>query len=1546
MTKLLKILGNTILILIEIVLISVIAFLFLVRLSFFQTFIAHKASEYLEEMIDSKVSIGKVDIAFLDQIYLDEVYVEDQHQDTLFYIQELFVNYSFSKAFLQLDFQLDNVEIKQAKAKLIRYEGEKDLNLKFFIDAFKSDKPKDRKVDFKISIDDVSIVDSYFLFHDQNKESKDFGVDFTNLEARDIQLLARNVVILPKEYQADFDLISFHERSGFELEKLKTAALFNDKGLRLKNANINTKSSIINLANFEMVTESLQDYKSFIDIVQLNSDIDTSYVSLKDISYFAPQLQGMDDIVVLSGNTRETIQEFAMNDIYLKLGRGTVVKGDFTLPDFRALANQEIHQKIDYVSVYTEDLERLRLPDNTSTSYIQWPEVLSEVKFFESRNLSFNGRLNNMTAIIPNIHTNVGDIWFDKSFSLAIDTTFKNIHILPNDGQVNFMRLANIEMNQLLKDKNFGKVNGSFGLKSVEINPEGVRVKNINGILTQTELYNYKYDYIIFDNVNYTLNSLNQLSQNEVAGEIYVRDENLDLSFNGFMSIGNFLEMKARISVECAMLEEIHPTLEERGELITNIMVDARGKDFTDFEGHLMIDSLYYEENNQVFKTTDFNGYMVRNQHKDSISISSGFLNANVNGKIDYEKVAQNIQQQITAVFPTINLVKREEIQDELTVFDYNISVNNINNLLVIFFPDIQISDQAQINGFYNGKNNHIGVNIDADYFQIKSFRFNGIEAFQEITNQELIALISVDGLLSNDSLIYKNVHFTGLASNGGLDSQLLFDDLDDNRSDLEWFTNLKESNYFEVDIYPSHIIFNKNKWEIKNRGKVEFADSCYMVSNIKLEYKDQYIGVNGNLSSSPFDRLYIDVMNLNLDELSSLFLPETKLSGIANVSGYASALSTGMQFNGEAVIEDFFVNESEVGVVGFGINYNANSDRVGMYGDIFYRNIQTFNFGGYYVLKEETEAIGTMDFDMIFKKTKIDVVSEFLDPEVFSALRGNLEGNLKLTGTLNDPVLTGKVNLNDGLLNLAILGADMYFDGEIETKEDGIFIHRMPIRDQEGNTGFVTATLTHDNFKDFNFEIIANLEEHPTLKMPNNPSRPLPVDRFLVMNTTYDLNVPYYGDGYITGIVTIKGGLDDLEIDVIAKTRRGTKFVLPLYGPTTIEEDGFVSFKKEEGEETVEKKVDLSGLDLMMNFEVTDDAEVKIIFDEKSGDELAARGNGNIRLSVNQFNELAMDGTFTVTNGSYNFVLEPYKQVFSIAPGGTVQWVGDPYEAILDINAYNKTTANLSVVMPNIIDNKSSNNEEIYSYLTLQGNMSNPEISFDIDAPNASESGRAIISRIRSDRDELNKQFFSLFISKSLMPLSGQQGSSFGSSGAFLDLASSQINNILNRMSDGYKMNVNLESDDFTGQFSGEFGLSKSFLEDRLLISGSFGVGTRRIEEGASPEEAIPNQNTFIGDVKIEYLLNEEGTFRMNVFNESNNNYILQDEGRGQFTQGVGLSYKEDFNNFEDFKLFQFIANFFRKKNNKVDVGVGKRNQRSIPKEYLNGQSILNEDE
>ncbi|PKR81627.1 hypothetical protein CW751_03635 [Brumimicrobium salinarum] len=1544
MTKLLKILGNIVLFLVEIVLICIIVFAFLIRTSNFQTYLAHKGAEFLTEKLDTKVSIGRVDVAFIDQVYFDQLYIEDQQQDTLFYINEFRVNYNLSGAML-LNFNIEKVRLKKAKIALRRRKDAEDLNLQFIIDAFKPEDAKDEPLDFAFNIKKVELINSHFIFDDENAQYVNHGVDFKHIDAKHINLTAYDVLIYPDKYIADIQEFNFQEKSGFELTGLTTRALFGPKGLRMAETELKTRRSHLKVNSFALKTRDLSSFSHFVDSVGLESDFKTSEVALNEVALFAPQLKGMNEVVTLAGNSKNAVNDLLLNDISIAFGKGTKIKGDFSLPNFTQLSRANIKQQLDYLSVNVSDIKQFRLPDSAPQKYISWPEVLDELRFFEINDIAVDGNVNDLNFDIEDLNTNLGSFQFQDAFRVLSDTNYQTFTILPKNNNQSQVQVSALSLSAIVKDKNYGKLNGLFGLNTAIITSDKIQIKGVEGTLTNTELYDYSYDYIILDGFDYTLNNNLVTTQNSIQGKMYVRDENFDLSFDGLFSMGNDLKIKADIDLECARLDQLNSAFENMGELSSFIKIDAAGSDFNDFKGDLFIDSLYYEEDTASFSTTNFNGFVERRTDKDSIAIQSDFVAVDINGLIDYSKVGRNIRAQIGQLFPAMNVGIEEMVSDDHSKFDYDIKIKRINPILNVLYPVVQVADQTFINGYYNGNTNALGVNLSSDYVAYDNIRLSQIDAMQEISNQELLALIDVNKMYLNDSLTVQNIHFTGLAADGGLDSQLLFEDQSESSSNVEWFTNLQEKSAFEIKVFPSYITLNGHQWNLKNHAELSYIDECLIVEGLKLEHEDQYVSANGHLSSSMYDKMYLDVMDLDLKELGDILGPDNVLSGTMNVSGYVTTPVSNLQFFGEAIIDEFKINETKVGNLSFGADYTSNNEKVNLFGDILYGSKQTFQFKGDYYLSERSQALGNLDFTMIFNKTDISVVNEFLDPDVISDLRGNLNGELKLIGTFKEPVMTGKVDFNDGMINLAILGSNMFFEGEIESVKDGVYINQMPVKDVEGNTGFLTGSLFHDNFSNFYFELIANLEEHPVKRLATDPSKPFPVDRFKVMNTSYDIENPYYGEAYITGIANISGYADNLSIIVNAKTKRGTKIVFPMYGPTTITEDGFISFKKDSSMVAEsEKRVDLTGVDLQLNFDVTDEAQVKLIFDEKVGDEISARGKGDLSLTVDQFNDLAMDGTYRVSDGVYNFVLGPYKQNFNISPGGTVQWAGDPYEAILNIDAYYRTMANLSVVMPDVVNSQSSNNEEIFSHLNITGNMMSPEIAFDLEAPKASESGKAIISRIRSDQDELNKQFFSILISKSFIPLSGQGGGSGAAGGgAFLDLATTQINNILNKMTEGYQMNVNLENDEFSGQFSGEFGVSKAFLDDRLLVSGSFGVGTTRGENGTSDE--LPSQNQFIGDVKVEYLLNEQGTFRMNVFNESNNTTVLQNEAKGQFTQGLGVSYKEDFHTLEDFKLFQFFANIFRKRDEWVDVQEQKNNKVPIPAEYRDGKAIKNEE-
>src|SRR5690606_2685216 len=178
-----------------------------------------------------------------------------------------------------------------------------------------------------------------------------------------------------------------------------------------------------------------------------------------------------------------------------------------------------------------------------------------------------------------------------------------------------------------------------------------------------------------------------------------------------------------------------------------------------------------------------------------------------------------------------------------------------------------------------------------------------------------------------------------------------------------------------------------------------------------------------------------------------------------------------------------------------------------------------------------------------------------------------------------------------------------------------------------------------------------------------------------------------------------IFGYLNNLDINVNLKTQKGTAVNLSLFGQSELSEDNFIEFvSKELTDVSKERKIDFTGVSLNLNFDVTPDAEVKIIFNEQTGDEITAYGEGKLGLSLDNLGQMALEGTYFVREGSkYNFVLGPIKETFHIADGGSITWTGNPYEANLNIQAFYKVRANLGELSPELL---TTGNQEVNCFL------------------------------------------------------------------------------------------------------------------------------------------------------------------------------------------------------------------------------------------------------
>jgi len=326
---------------------------------------------------------------------------------------------------------------------------------------------------------------------------------------------------------------------------------------------------------------------------------------------------------------------------------------------------------------------------------------------------------------------------------------------------------------------------------------------------------------------------------------------------------------------------------------------------------------------------------------------------------------------------------------------------------------------------------------------------------------------------------------------------------------------------------------------------------------------------------------------------------------------------------------------------------------------------------------------------------------------------------------------------------------------------------------------------------------------------------------------------------------------------------------------------------------EIIHSTTEIKGVELAFDLDITQDAEVEIVIDKSSGSSIRGRGEGNLLVEINTNGKFNMYGDIVVFEGIYNFIYGGLVQKeFQVEPGGTLEWEGEPLNAGVNLTAVYKTQANPSV----LLDSPINRSIPVEVQISLTGVLEKPEPEFDIKFPNVSSTIKSELEYRLDDNESREFQALSVVTTGSFMSdLKLNQAAVYGT---LSERASSLINGIF---SDGdSKLQVGLDyklgENNPEYQTDDRLGVTLSTqLSDRVLINGKVGVPIGGVSE-----------TVIAGDVQIDFLLNEEGTLTAKMFNRENS---IQNFGEEiGYTQGLGVAYNVDFDNFKELlqKIFK----------------------------------------
>jgi hypothetical protein len=271
------------------------------------------------------------------------------------------------------------------------------------------------------------------------------------------------------------------------------------------------------------------------------------------------------------------------------------------------------------------------------------------------------------------------------------------------------------------------------------------------------------------------------------------------------------------------------------------------------------------------------------------------------------------------------------------------------------------------------------------------------------------------------------------------------------------------------------------------------------------------------------------------------------------------------------------------------------------------------------------------------------------------------------------------------------------------------------------------------------------------------------------------------------------------------------------------------------------------------------------------------------------------MYGDYRISEGSYLFTLQNIvNKLFEIEDGSTIQWTGQPMDARLDINAVYKLRASLQPLLASTTLENVTRAVPVECIINLTDRLSNPSVLFDIKVPNADAEIQAAVANLLNNQQSIATQFMYLLVSGSFYS-DQSSSSSMGANASAMtgfELLSNQLSNWLS--SDDYNIVLRYRPRSELTSDEIDFGFSKSLVNNRLLVEleGNYMVDNKM--------KANSNMSNFMGEAYITWLIDQAGTLKLKGFTQTIDRF---DENQGLQETGLGIYYKEDFNNWADLK-------------------------------------------
>lgn len=1407
----------------------------------FQTWASQRIAAYLSEKLHTKITIGGVDIDFVKSIVLEKVYVEDLRHDTLLYTNKLKVDIT-SFNIEKNTFNLKQITLDKPIFHLKVYRGATTTNLQFLIDYFKTPPSSTKKTNrIFLKVNNIKINEATFVYQNINK-SKNLSraIDYNNIAIRNLNADIRNITYANDLLKASVYNCSFYEKSGFTLTKLSTDVRLSKKEISCSKLNLVTPYSNIS-RYYAMRFDSLKDMSDYINKVRMYAVFENSKISSKDICFFAPQLSTYNQTIYVNGEINGLVKKLYSNNLQIGAEKNTLIKGNFRIAGLPEIRKTFFDLDFNTLRTNTKDVQTILQNINKKELITKIPKQLDVIESVLFKG-NFKGTINDFITK-GRFSSNVGNIISDVHLQFPPNTTLSYKGVIETES----LNLGKLIDNKLLGEVTLNStVNGKgFTIENLETEVSA----NINSL--QFNGYSYK-----------NISAEGKLARRFFEGSVIMDEPNASLNFDGSIDFSdrnnpefNFISSFKNLNLKRLNLAN--------DSIVLSSTINAN---FTGTNIDNMVGSLGLTNTRLInkFITYTIKNILISSEQSEiekKLTLTSDLADAHINGNYQLSTIVSSVKSILRDYTPSYDWggIGKTGYQN----FGVSINIKNTTPITRVFMPDLTITGATSIYGAFNSDERLMRLSGGIDQIKYKSITIKDFILDSENDASHISINLASTQIIINDSTNINNVSIGNRLANDSLLFNVKLSEKEAiNQLDLNGLISFK-NDYQTLHILPSEIIIDNQEWQVKKTFGVTFNNfKRIIINDFILSNQQQEIFASGIVSDNSSDILNLKITNLDLNSFNQIFKKyNVSLQGNLNGEATIGGVLENAELDSKFLLKELVYNTDTIGDITFLSTWDKLNRTIQISGNILNKRLRTVELYGDIKTNHKEN-----NLNLYANLNEMDlIVFEPFIRNLVNNVKGKATANLKIGGSISSPEITGKVVFNHASATINYLKTSLTFSDQVTLEKNKILVNNIIVKDIEGNKAILTGHLTHQNFKNIGLDVTLQAKE------------------FMVLNTTEKDNILYYGTAFATGIFSFNGPLNDVKIDINAKTDKGTHLFIPITDENSAKQQQYIRFLQKDS--TIieqEYKVNLSGITMNMNLDVNENAEVQLILDPITGESIKGTGNANLRLAINTLGNFEMFGVYEIAKGSYNFTLQNViSKNFLLEKGGRIRWDGDPLKAYVDLSAiYETRTSILPLILSaNPTDTSSvSSGQRVLAQcvLSMKNDLMAPDILFGLRFPE-DENITSKVGGYLTNQDNLNTQVASLLVFGRFTNANGNNGNNYALSTDILEAKLASLVSTKN-------FDLNLENG---------VGGSWHLFNNRIIIDGNV---TSLGNNSNDPNQQTAQASSITGDVSIEYKISEDGRFRTKAFSRTDNNNDLLKKGNSQTEQGIGLFYRIEF--------------------------------------------------